>query len=163
MKIELTREAIKLFVANCKCKENLLGELVSGIFDNNDRYNNIHVSSEKLFEVLNYSPADYIAAKTKFYKQLCDNDYKFIKDFLIKEDYYFKGNEPFKVNPIIVDMLEYNFIANYALVKVQYNPARFYNNEECTGDVVRYKDAEHPYYHVDTEEVIEETMIIEFS
>lgn len=163
MKIELTREAIKVFVANCKCKENLLGELVGGIFTNNDRYNNILVSSERLFEVLNYSPSDYIAARTKFNKQLCDNDYKFIKDFLIEKDYYFKGTEPYKVNPIIIDMLEYNFIANYALVKVKYNPCKFYNNEECTGDGVRYKDAEHPYYHVSTEEIREETMIIQFN
>ncbi len=163
MKIELTREAIKLFIANCKCKENLLGELVGGIFTNNDRYNNIHVSSERLFEVLNYSPTDYVAARTKFHKQLCNNDYKFIKDFLIKEDYYFKGTEPMKVNPTIIDILEYNFIADYVLVKVNYNPGRFYKNEECTDDVKTYKDNEHSYYHVNTEEVIEETMIIQFS
>lgn len=163
MKIELTREAIKVFVANCKCKENLLGELVGGIFTNNDRYNNINVSSEKLFEVLNYSPTDYAAARTKFHKQLCDYEYRFIKDFLIKKDYYFKDSEPSKVNPIITDMLEYNFIANYALVKVKYNPGRFHNTEECTDSGVRYKDAEHPYYHVHTEEVIEETMVIQFS
>ena len=94
---------------------------------------------------------------------LSDNNYKFIKDFLIKEDYYFKGSEPYKVNPIIIDILEYNFVANYALVNVKYNPARFYNNEECTGDGVRYKDDEHPYYHVDTKESIQEIMLIEFS
>lgn len=163
MKIELTREAIKVFVANCKCKENLLGELVGGIFSNNDRYNSIHVSSEKLFEVLNYSPTDYVAARTKFHKQLSDNNYKFIKDFLIKEDYYFKGNEPYKVNPIIIDILEYNFILNYALVKVKYNPGRFHNTEGYTDSGVMYKNDEHPYYHVHTEEFIEETMVVQFS
>lgn len=162
MRIELTKDAIKMFVANCKCKDNLLEALTIGLFTNNDRYRNIEVDSDKLFEVLNYTPAKFVSASSNFCKKLCDNNYEYVKEFITNNDYYYKGNTPFKANPVIVGITEYNFVCNYAVVIIDYNPGRFYSDEECTKDYANYKDDTHPYYRADNKETIRETTLIKF-
>lgn len=162
MRIELTKEAIKVFVDNCKCKDNLLEALAIGIFTTNDRYRNIEVSSDRLFEFLNYTPAKFVSASSSFCKKLCDNNYEYVREFITKNDYYYNSDTPLKANPVIIGISEYNFVCNYAVVTIDYNPGKFYSNEECTEDCVTYKDAKHPYYRVDNKETIRETILIKF-
>lgn len=162
MRIELTKDAIKMFVANCKCKDNLLEALTIGIFTNNDNYGNLEVPSDRLFEVLNYTPAKFSAANSSFYKKLYDDDYKYVREFITERNYYYKGDTPLKANPVIVGITEYNFVCNYAVVTIDYNPGKFYSNEECTENGVNYKDGVHPYYRVDTEQTIREITLIKF-